>query len=408
MSDQHQKSLMENPRVVDPEYEVAIAWLSDIQEKIYGALNIDPEEYNGDNVISDDTQDYLKNLQKELKLSSEYMDNFYDELVKMREAVPTKFENPAWYAVLTDFAGSIEKALAAQLERSQIKPLFGTVPTGRVNGFAARVPNTRYRVILLEDGLFGFANLMCKAIAMAFPEKPGEQGGRVSVSTDRREIETVLRTNKEIPARFFDALASYLVEGHPNMAEPYTAPRTAMITADCLRNSMEAFVVAHEYGHLVAGHLDDAADQRKAVADLDVDAISTNHRQEFEADFIGLHAMLSVMNERGYDLSLSFWGADAFFGCIDVVEKAVSVLAYGEERPWAADTHPPTPERRAFLRAYIAENAKDDAKTNCEAALQLASHVEFIIDSLWSMIHPALVAMHKDGFRPTPGWMAVS
>ena len=44
MSDQHQKSLMENPRVVDPEYEIAIAWLSDIQEKIYGALNIDPEK----------------------------------------------------------------------------------------------------------------------------------------------------------------------------------------------------------------------------------------------------------------------------------------------------------------------------------------------------------------------------
>lgn len=389
------------------EHVVAAAWLEDFQRNVYRGLKIEPR-------ISDDFDEaaYIKFIEEShVSKADEALGQDRSELIKrMVEArrkalkeVPTRYEEPSLYSMITHFGKEIEQALVKTGRSLPVKPLFGTVPTGRVNGFAVAIPDTNYRAILLEDGLFGFANLMCKAVAMAFPEKASEKEG-VSVSTDWNDVSEKLRTDPGIALRFFDALASYLVHGHPHAARPYLASRSVTYISSVLRDSMETFVVAHEYGHIVAGHLGPAVARRMMIADVDVDTISTDWAQEFEADAIGLEAMLAVRMQSGYDLALSFWGADAFFGCIDVVEKALSVLLYGEERSWQAETHPPTTMRRDMIRLILVESLKNKNEEAAQSAINLAKILEDVIDHLWGVVCPVFLEMHRKGIRPTSGW----
>jgi hypothetical protein len=389
----------------DPERAVAAAWLENLQRQVY-------ETFGVNEMSRQESRRFLREflhkalLAGQLGLTSESDVNAIIALMEEdKKSILTNYQDPGWYSIIRRMAAGIEQTLAEHERILPVKPLFGSLPTGRVNGFAAAVPNTNFRVILLEDGLFGFANLMCKAIAATFPSLDSGKEGRVTVSTDIEKMRQNLRSNGIIAQRFFDALVSYIVKGHPHNAEPYIPSGSVMALSDTLRESMETFVLAHEYGHVVAGHLGPAVPRRAMVANVGVETISTDWQQEFEADVIGLETMLAVRMKKGFDLSLSFWGADAFFGCIDVVEKTVSVLLYGEERPNISDTHPPTSHRRLLLRAVLAKTLEENV---ARGPLQLANIVETIINDLWLRVRPALVKMHEDGFRPTHSWTGLA
>ena len=390
--------------------EAAADWLEQLQARVYAGLGIEPEqqaEFDEAELRRILKQTHLRDVTANLNLSEdEYVELLVDNRRRILAQLPTRFEDPDYYMLISGIAEDIEKTLQDNGRTLPLNPLFGTLPTGRVNGFAAAVPNSQYRVIMLEDGMFGFANLMCKAVAMSFPEIESEKEGGLRFSTDPDDVKKMLRDKPEIARRFLDAVSAYLVHGHPHHAQPYAAPRGAMYVGSILRDSMETFVVGHEYGHVVAGHLGAATSRCAMVADVDVETISTDWMQEFEADALGLESMLGVRQAAGYDLAMSFWGADAFFGCIDVVERAISILEYGEERPWVADTHPPTKERRRFQREMIKLSLPNEPAV--DRALDLAAHLETAIDSLWAMVRPAFLAMHRDGLRPTAGWRAVA
>lgn len=395
------------------ERAVAVAWMEDFQRQVYESLDIDfrnaIRSADVESVLSSPNmvKSHMEKLQETLGIYSESNDEkMIAQLAKARAAAPTKFEEPYWYHLMSRMASDIEGKLVESGKHLPVKPLFGTIPTGRVNGLAVAVPDTNYRVILLEDGLFGFANLMCKCISMVFMKHGESKDGMVAVSTDEKDVKRALESNIEVPRRFFDALCAYLIGGHPHLAEPYIASREAMFIGSVMRDSMETFVLAHEYGHIVGGHLGPAVGQKSIIGDLSIETIPVDWQHEFEADIIGLEAMLAVQMERGFDLALSFWGADAFFGCVDVIEKAVSVLMHGEERPWVADTHPPTADRRMMLRYVLSNSLKGTHDSELESALGLASVVENVIESLWNAVRPQFLQMHANGIRPSAGWMA--
>ena len=179
------------------------------------------------------------------------------------DAVSNNFENPAWHLVLSALTKQIEEELKALKLDLRATPLFGTMATGRVNGFAATIPGTSYRAIFVEDGLFGFANLVSKAIAIAFPENRSGNEDEISFSVDWKSVRKQVDANPEITRRFFDALAAYVIRGHPHAAEQYLLEGNVAQLSNALRNSIEQFILSHEYGHIVAGHLDDDVATRK-------------------------------------------------------------------------------------------------------------------------------------------------
>jgi hypothetical protein len=76
-----------------------------------------------------------------------------------------------------------------------------------------------------------------------------------------------------------------VVKGDPRWARLHdVAPEVAGF-ATVLRRAQQLFVLGHEYGHLMAGHLEDA---RYRIGSEEVDAASRRWDQEFDADLVGI------------------------------------------------------------------------------------------------------------------------
>jgi hypothetical protein len=225
--------------------------LEHLQEGVYRSLGIDPEKHAYMEPTFRDT--FLREFYEKCGPSDLSFDEFRAITEKAWDLgyadAPSRYEHPYWYSLVKRQAGSIEKEIAAAELKLATPVIFGTLPTGRVNGYALSVPDNPFRIIVLEEGLFGFANLMCKAIATALPPaslKNDCEEQRINFSTDISKIRSHIRSNPAISQRFLECLLAYVVVGHPHAAPPYLPDRNIAALSAVMRQSMEMFVLAHE------------------------------------------------------------------------------------------------------------------------------------------------------------------
>lgn len=333
----------------------------------------------------------------------ELLDHMNENIAKTRSELPTPFEVAEWYSVMMRCYNSVKKSAQEMGLSIARDPLLGTIATGRVNGLAIAIPDVQTRIVLIEAGLFNFAYLMCKSVAAAIPMAGMSKDGRLSFSASLDDIDRSLEQNSEPIRRFFDALTAYVVRGDAQAAEPYALRGHQIHLADLLRDSMETFIIGHEMGHVTLGHLDGKRALRAVAPDLQAEAIEESWQEEFEADFIGMHLMIRSLNrDRKVDVALSYWGADLFFGCVHVVENAVSILTSGETVTSASETHPPPKMRQMALRQLLLETVQPPSAG--EDAAQLANIVDGVVDRFWHSCEPLLRRMHADGIRPALWW----
>src|SRR5260221_5359099 len=82
----------------------------------------------------------------------------------------SRLENPIWMSQASKLIGRIDSVLASRGDTADHKKIvFGTLGTGDVNGMAVGFDNPEYQIIVLDDGVFGYVNLLSKAILMALP-----------------------------------------------------------------------------------------------------------------------------------------------------------------------------------------------------------------------------------------------
>lgn len=213
------------------DYQSAVARLEEIQKAYYDAMGVTPEEWNH---IDDATADkfwrmIFDKFGFEGKVSFEDFKRETNAQFEAGKASPTKYENPQWYTIIRSMVGEIEKSMELRNIISAKRPLFGTVPSGKLNGVAIGIDNQSHHLILLEDGLFGFANLFCKVIAQALPLSEDREEGMIAFSSDVDEVRVHLRENHIHVQRLADLLVGYVVLGHPHRAKPYLPNRTASL-----------------------------------------------------------------------------------------------------------------------------------------------------------------------------------
>lgn len=316
------------------------------------------------------------------------------------EAVPTPYEDPLRYSLLRRHARDIEVAAMEKGMELGNRPLFGTLPTGQVNGATYLVPGTTEHVVVLEKELFTFALLLSKAICCTLPLDAGTRAA--TFATDVDDIKRRIEQQPELAERFTELILAYTITGRPSTARPYWPERPYQTLAGVLRRSIELFVLGHEYGHVVAGHL-----LEMPATSEDATAIAYSWRQEYAADEIGIMLCLRVMDEFGCDTAMSFWGADGYFSGIDIMDRATSLLLHGYEERQKLSSHPPSQERREHLRQALPEllNPRNGADEHAKAT-GLGSVVAAIVDELWARSRPTVMAAHKRGFRPARQWTA--
>ncbi|MFE4257288.1 hypothetical protein [Streptomyces sp. NPDC056883] len=320
-----------------------------------------------------------------------------DELAR---GLPTRYEDPLRYAIIKDLASRIQNAVLGLSMHLPSMPVVGTVPTGEVNAITVKVPGSSQYVVLIQDQLFNYALLFSKVVARAFPGGDINSDGFQQFSADTSDIIANLEASPVITQRFRELIVGYLIDGNPGQAPQYILQQPHMGLAESLYDSMELFVMGHEYAHIITGHLDSTDRYATEFGGGEVEVLTRSWAQEYEADGLGLLLMVKAKAEEGFDLSMSFWGADLFFNCADIVERGISVIETGEEGEARLGSHPPPGRRRQMIRAAL----QRDLGPESEPPIQLADAVDTITKYLWESIKPYLIQLHEHKIKTAENW----
>jgi hypothetical protein len=159
-----------------------------------------------------------------------------------------------------------------------------------------------------------FASLFSKAVVRIFLAVTNANGD-IELSLDAERVAARVANHPDVFERFADVKLSYVIDGNPAKAKQVYPEADYFVAAASLTHSMELFVLGHEYGHLVHGHLDGSRVEVAAALPNAIDAkpIEYSWEQEYEADDVGLVLCIATMNERLNSApATSHWGQTSF------------------------------------------------------------------------------------------------
>jgi hypothetical protein len=349
-------------------------------------------------------------------LPPEEVEKWRQALYRQHEAVnsyelPSRYQQANDYLLLVSLKSQIEQAVGDLNWKLPLSPQVGTLPTGSVNAAACPVPNSDELLVVFEDQLFTFVLLLSKVLLRSLPFE-GNRDGNLHFSTDEAAWKRNLSENPMILRRFQEVLYAYLLAGKPGSAPRYTLEEPYNTIAGELITSTELFIMGHEYGHIIAGHvahgrsssaLPDPAEVPSPAADPAESAQMESWAREFEADSLGLQLMLFAMKRRGItNLRLAYWGADVFLSCLQVVEHGLTIMRQGNEDHIELESdHPPVLFRREMLRGVLRAHAPAEM---AEGAVKLAATVEQIINELWAQTRGHLLGLRARGETLDARW----
>ncbi|KPK85798.1 MAG: hypothetical protein AMJ94_18610, partial [Deltaproteobacteria bacterium SM23_61] len=141
------------------------------------------------------------------------------------------------------------------------------------NAEACRVDNGY--LILVNSGLLFFLKQIIEALNMG------------------REFDKVQK-DEEVITTIAQAILTYLRFRDPVFGPTPLAGGLKMFLVMFLTEACEQFVLAHEYGHILSGHLDGQLGNLQVVRTKvgDVEIIKNDWKQEFEADDVGYELLI--------------------------------------------------------------------------------------------------------------------
>jgi len=349
----------------------------------------------------------IRSRRKIRKMTADHLREFEEQ----RSRCPSKYEDPIAYERMSELAGEIQRVSEENLKDCPRWPLIGTAPGGQINAMTISLHGGDERVILFEDSLMIFDLLFTKAVALAFPRDAVERAERLiadgadAVDIARDERGAIMWEISHNPApihRFLQLIQSYAVQGDMSRTQQYVPEILRAHTANLLRESMRIFIFGHEFGHIVAGHFDDSDTSVRKLQGWDAEELEYAWGQEYDADLWGVHLAGLALDVRHQDPVFGAVGADLFFGAMDIMDRAVSTLRHGAPREATIGSHPPSTERRRYLRTRVVPDlySPRDAR---RAQLLMASN-EFIVEQLWDAVQPRFIELRDAGITASPQW----
>jgi hypothetical protein len=283
----------------------------------------------------------------------------------------------------------------------QYPPVFGVLPTGRINGMVIAVPGSPCPLMVLDDGLLTFAERMATTVIQCLPVQKGPDGKTV-LSIDEKGWRTKLSACPQVVDRFFKFVRDCVTRGFPDMTTIHFAEAEYAYYAARIMESMWHFVLGHEYGHIVKDHLKEPDLRESAIAGQPVDEIAVNWEQEHEADVAGLFISLQRCAKKGTNPLFAVMGAVLFLTGADIIYNSISVMRDGSVSVGVSDSHPGLQLRIDRLQRAVSRFLPDEAK----AFTRILEVMSDICRHLWSRCLPRLVQLHGSGGRPASIWIS--
>jgi hypothetical protein len=278
-------------------------------------------------------------------LFNSYSDSELTDLKKTLTGVvlPTRYDSVAAFNLLNELVDDVKQAAVHLGLNIDLFPLHATVPIGEVNAMAVNLPGASKPFLLFDGQLMTFCHLISKIYATSFVGK--KNGDTGSYSTDISTIKKRLSTHPVIVERLAGVLTAYIRTGRPGTSKPFAVDQESIGLSNCLRKSMELFIVAHEFGHVYAGHLSNLP----MHAIPQDSSIPWEHRKEYQADYIGLLLTLIVLGKEGYDTAVSIMGIKLFFSILDLTDRYSKFIELGAKKSVSTTTHShPSNEQRSI------------------------------------------------------------
>lgn len=257
---------------------------------------------------------------------------------------------------------------------------LGEWPHQSLNAQARRMRNGT--LLLVNVGL----RLLLTEVALALSTRIVVVDTKGGSFRPRERTEGHVRRAERADENLANSLAAYLRYTDPRLGgrqqlDGGSRGALAMMAAD----AAEMFAVAHEYGHFLAGHLDQP---RPAGSEW----LRKSHEQEYEADEIGMLLALEAQKSDERIAGLSFrkhiavLGAFLFFAVDHLLTRVRDeVSGVGADR--IVTDHPPSDLRAAALRRTVTELEGPDVFQLADAFVpNLASHEDRVIDRLRELL----------------------
>lgn len=230
----------------------------------------------------------------------------------------------------------------------------GTFPTDELNASICFIPEAGGYLILFNSGMMNFLNEVVK-IMVSFTRmgefSPTGEFLRETKNTSFLSEAEAIAYLKEILIAFKEN-RSFI----PQRTVVNPSKELLLLQGDIIF-SIEKFILAHEFAHCVAGHVNNKSTRALAIPDSNktLNIILKNHAQEYEAD--SLAAILPVLQTlpKGFDPKKNWlnvaqfremihvvWGPLFFFSLMELIDKVLDNVN--------SITHPASAQRYTKIR----------------------------------------------------------
>ena len=226
--------------------------------------------------------------------------------------------------------------------------------------------------------------------------------GSTWIDEFRGMVSKVISKNGSIQKRFIEILTEYLINGSLDSVSPHRVSMEQRLSSGDWLLSAEFFILGHEYGHLILGHLsDEAAPVRCAVGNMQVEIFSKSHSDELWADMFGAAIVIkwSINDKSAQDhpslLPNLLCGPTLFFECSNLIERSLQLFPkYIKKRE---NTHPESSVRNKRVNDLLFNLIGDTQHRQ-------ATLIKIILHELYSSMQSDLRKAFSSAGRPAFIW----
>ena len=210
------------------------------------------------------------------------------DFLKVEKSI-TKYQNPYTYKTIEDLLSKMMDTLGSMKYTISELPIFASTQTFNFNACAFIPVNCSIPLVIFEDELFMNCYILSKILVSAIPITFNSLNiGKESVFDHLDENDWVVK--KFIEFLFINTTQSSVAEIKPFQVKN----KEAVHFLSMMTGSIEQFIMAHEMGHVIDGHV--YSKNRSEFEICGSEKISTpSWDKEFIADKIGLEITIEIL-----------------------------------------------------------------------------------------------------------------
>lgn len=293
---------------------------------------------------------------------------------------PTAFPVDLMYEVVADICEGLNEQIKPVNGSKLVPPVIGIVQGPGLSPIHSRVPFSSAQVITVPLQLMLYSNLVARSLAQILnPRRSKTQRGWYTCSIDPGTIDFQQPRRRAAIDHLGLIVASQVIFG-----EAFAAPLPRLGARhepfrSWLREAMETFAVAHEYGHFVADHHAEAAPE----------ICEFSKRAELEADAIGQRLTIGASVRSKNPVGLENGGAVVLFWCLEYVQRSTALLKSGRWAESQSATHPKLDERLDGLASFLHP-----------APAEKQMLWRRLLERIWRDLEEGMLKLHLAGVRP--------